>query len=68
MTSAVLRTPEAAKYIGLSISTLNKMRCRGGNDAIPFVKLGTRSVGYCVEDLNRWLDCRRRASTSAMAA
>jgi predicted DNA-binding transcriptional regulator AlpA len=64
MISAVLRTPEAAKYIGLSISTLTKMRLRGGDDTPPFVKLGSRSVGYCVSDLDAWLDARRRASTS----
>ena len=64
MSIAVLRTPEAAKYIGLSISTLTKMRIRGGDDTPPFVKLGARSVGYCVADLDVWLEARRRASTS----
>jgi len=64
MSAAVLRTPEAAKYIGLSISTMTKMRLRGGPDTPPFVKLGPRSVGYCVSDLNAWLEARRRASTS----
>jgi predicted DNA-binding transcriptional regulator AlpA len=64
MSAAVLRTPEAAKYIGLSQSTMTKMRLRGGGDVPPFVKLGPRCIGYCVADLDRWLEARRRASTS----
>ena len=57
MSAAVLRTPEAAKYIGLSISTMTKMRLRG-----------PRCVGYCVSDLDLWLEARRRASTSDQGA
>ena len=68
MTPSVLRTPEAANYIGLSPSTLTKMRLRGGPDAPPFVKLGGRAVGYAVCDLDRWLESRRRASTSDFGA
>lgn len=64
MSAAVLRTPDAAKYIGLSPSTLTKMRLRGG-DTPPFVKLGTRSVGYRLADLDEWVAGRRRSSTSA---
>ena len=64
MTAAVLRTPDAAKYLGLSPSTLTKMRLSGGENAPPFVKLGARSVGYCIADLDIWLGKRRRASTS----
>jgi len=64
MSAAVLRTPDAAKYLGLSQSTLTKMRLRGGDDTPPFVKLSARSVGYVIEDLDNWLRFRRRASTS----
>jgi predicted DNA-binding transcriptional regulator AlpA len=60
----VIRAPEAAQYLGLSQSTLAKMRMRGGSDAPPFVRLGARVVGYRVEDLNAWLESRRRKSTS----
>jgi predicted DNA-binding transcriptional regulator AlpA len=64
MTASVLRTPEAARYIGLSPSTLTKMRLRGGEETPPFIKLGARSVGYCVSDLDIWIEARRRTSTS----
>ena len=46
---------EAAKYLGLSISTLNKLRCTGGGPA--FLKLG-RAVRYTPDDLQDWLDSR----------
>lgn len=48
--------------VGLSISTLNKMRLRG--DGPPFVKLGARAVGYPLESVTAWLASRMRRSTS----
>ena len=51
----------AADYLGLSISTLNKLRVFGGGPV--FLKLGRR-VAYDVADLDRWLDTKRRRSTS----
>ena len=64
MTASVLRTPEAAKYIGLSPSTLTKLRLRGGDEAPPFVRLGTRCVGFRVADLDNWIEGRRYAPSS----
>lgn len=58
----VLRTQAAARYLGLSQSTLAKMRLRG--DGPPYLKLGPRVVAYDLGDLNAWLDSRRRQSTS----
>lgn len=52
---------EAAAYVGLSVSTLNKLRVFGGGPA--FLKLGRRVV-YDSRDLNDWLECGRRRSTS----
>jgi excisionase family DNA binding protein len=52
---------EAGKYLGLSISTLNKLRCSGGGP--PFLKFG-RAVRYNPDDLKEWLDSRRVRSTS----
>ena len=62
--TAVLRTPEAAKYLGMAVSTLTKTRLKGGIDCPPFVRLTGRSVGYLIADLDAWLANRRRASTS----
>jgi predicted DNA-binding transcriptional regulator AlpA len=57
-----MRTPEAARYVALSESTLTKMRLTGHGP--PFVKVGPRAVAYRKADLDRWLDGRVRRSTS----
>jgi excisionase family DNA binding protein len=56
-----LPVQEAANYLGLAVSTLNKLRCSGGGPA--FFKLG-RAVRYDLEDLKEWLASRRFRSTS----
>ena len=66
MTKRILRTLEAAQYLGLSPSTLEKKRLTG--DGPQFVRLGGRAVGYDVAALDRWLDSQRTASTSGMRA
>ena len=60
--SKKLRAPAAAEHVGLSTSTLAKMRCRG--DGPPYIKAGPRVVVYDVADIDRWLAARRRRSTS----
>jgi len=57
-----LRAPQAARYVGLSASTLAKMRLRG--DGPPYAKAGPRVVIYDVRDLDAWLTQRKRRSTS----
>jgi predicted DNA-binding transcriptional regulator AlpA len=57
----LLRTSGAAAKTGLSVSTLNKLRCSSGGPA--FLKLG-RAVRYKPADLKDWLDSRRVMSTS----
>ena len=59
--SPKLNVDEAAAYVGLSASTLNKLRVFGGGPV--FLKLGRR-VAYDVSDLDAWLSERRRRSTS----
>jgi predicted DNA-binding transcriptional regulator AlpA len=51
----------AADHVGLSVSTLNKLRVFGGGPV--FLKLGRR-VAYDVADLDAWLASKRRTSTS----
>lgn len=58
---AALRTPEAAAYVGLSASTMNKLRLTG--DGPKFCRLG-RAVVYLVVELDSWLSTRVRTSTS----
>lgn len=64
MSSTVLRTPAAAKYLGIAESTLTKTRLKGGPDAPPYIQLGSRSVGYLLSDLEAWVSARRHASAS----
>jgi predicted DNA-binding transcriptional regulator AlpA len=59
--SSVLDTIQAASQVGLSVSTLAKLRSRGDGPA--YCKLGRRVV-YRPEDLAAWLDEHRRLSTS----
>ena len=58
----MMRAPEAAAYLGLSPSTLAKMRMRGDGPA--YSKAGRRIVVYGVADLDAYLAGRRRLSTS----
>jgi predicted DNA-binding transcriptional regulator AlpA len=57
----MLRVTEAANFLSLSASFLNKLRCSGGGPA--FRKIG-RAVLYDPADLESWLSDRRRTSTS----
>ncbi|RDL51820.1 hypothetical protein BLJAPNOD_02962 [Ensifer sp. M14] len=55
-----IRVKEAATYVGLSKSSLDKLRCFGGGPR--YFKLG-RSVVYAVADLDAWMSERSRSST-----
>lgn len=56
-----LRTPEAARFLGLSGRTLEKHRTYGTGPA--YRKLGGRVV-YSIEDLQAWADRGTVTSTS----
>jgi predicted DNA-binding transcriptional regulator AlpA len=56
-----LRTPEAARFLGLSDRTLEKHRTYGTGPA--YRKLGGRVV-YALEDLQAWADRGTKTSTS----
>jgi predicted DNA-binding transcriptional regulator AlpA len=58
---SAVRAPEAAKYLGLSASTLAKLRMSG--DGPTFAKLGRRVVVYRLADLDEWVTRSRRKST-----
>ena len=61
---AILNTKQAAHYLGLSPSTLAKLRLSG--DGPIFIKMRSR-VGYQISSLDEWLAQRRRRSTSEAA-
>ncbi|ANC91102.1 DNA-binding protein [Azospirillum humicireducens] len=56
-----LRTPEAARFLGLSSRTMEKHRLYGTGPR--YRKIGGRVV-YAVEDLKSWADQGLRTSTS----
>ena len=57
-----LRTGDAAEYVGLAGSTLEKMRVTGTGPR--YIKAGPRAVVYDTDDLDEWLEARRLTSTS----
>lgn len=52
---------EAARYVGLSVSKMNKLRSAGGGPK--YYKLDHRVV-YDVADLDAWVAARSRMNTS----
>jgi hypothetical protein len=60
---ATLNTRAAARYIGLSKSTLEKARVYGGGP--PFVRVTARAIRYRIEDLDAWMSQRLVLNTSA---
>jgi predicted DNA-binding transcriptional regulator AlpA len=60
-----LSTYEAAEYLGLGKSTLDKLRVTGGGPI--FIKVGKRIV-YDPADLDSWFDRHKRSSTSQKTA
>ena len=60
-----LDTPQAAEYLGLGKSTLDKLRVAG--DGPVFIKIGKRVV-YDPIDLDAWFAAHKRTSISDSAA
>jgi predicted DNA-binding transcriptional regulator AlpA len=58
----LLRVREAAARLGLSKSTLDKMRCEGRGPR--YVKITSKLVGYDPADLDAYAEGRKRQSTS----
>lgn len=61
MPPRMLRTQEAARFLGISLRTLEKHRTYGTGPT--YRKIGGR-VLYTVEDLQSWVDIGTRKSTS----
>lgn len=59
--STLLSVTQAADYLGLSSSTVNKLRTKGGG---PVYYQPTRRVLYAVRELDIWMEANRRRSTS----
>ena len=61
-TKMVMTVAEAAEYLGLAQSTLNKWRCVGGGPK--YLKMG-KAVRYRMIDIQKWLEANRHLHTSA---
>ena len=57
----LMTVEQAAQYLGLAVSTLNKWRCHGGGPV--FLKMG-RAVRYKLENLDNYITGSERQSTS----
>lgn len=57
-----VRPKDAAAMIGIAPSTLAKMRMRGDGPA--YVKVNNRVVVYEISEIDKWINERRRISTS----
>ena len=62
MTTQLLNTKQAANYLGVSASFLEKDRWAGSR--VPFVRLGSRSIRYRIEDLKAFVESQIKRSTS----
>lgn len=62
MQTQLLKTKQAAEYLGLSKAFLERDRWAGAK--VPFIKIGDRAVRYRLEDLNAYIESRTRKSTS----
>jgi Helix-turn-helix domain len=60
MNSQLLSTPQAAKFLNVSIAFLERDRWAGAR--IPFVKVGSRAVRYRLDDLQNYIFRHRQAS------
>lgn len=65
-TPSMLTTKEAASYLKLSKSSLDKMRMRPGAGPL-YVKMGLRRVAYRRADLDAWITENLRRSTGTGA-
>jgi excisionase family DNA binding protein len=65
MTKRLLTVGEAATYLSLSASSLNRWRVSGGGPR--YGKFGGKIL-YDVRDLDQWIEDHKRTSTSQRAA
>lgn len=61
-TATMMTVQQAAMYLGLAVSTLNKWRCHG--EGLVFIKMG-RAVRYRVRDLDGFIANARATFTAS---
>jgi predicted DNA-binding transcriptional regulator AlpA len=56
----LLSTPQAAKFLNVSIAFLERDRWAGAR--VPFIKVGSRAVRYRMEDLEAYINSQLHRS------
>ena len=64
MQTQLLSTPQAAKFLNVSIAFLERDRWAGAR--VPFVKIGSRAVRYRLDDLEAYIINHRHQSVLEM--
>ena len=62
----LLTESEAAAFLNFTPRAMQAWRTRGGGPA--YIRVSARAIRYRQEDIDRWLDERRRTSTSDESA
>ena len=62
MTDRLLTTKEAARYLGMSESFLERDRIE--RETIPFKRVGSRSIRYQLSELEAYVNSRTRQSAN----
>ena len=62
MNNKLLNTKQAAEVLGVSSAFLERDRWAGAK--VPFIRIGSRSIRYRMEDLNDFITSRIQTSTS----
>jgi hypothetical protein len=57
----LLSTPQAAKFLNVSIAFLERDRWAGAR--VPFIKVGSRAVRYRLDDLQNYINSHRQVSS-----
>lgn len=65
MSPAYVTREEAARYLGVSVDTLDRLRAAG---KIPTYQLSPRRIGFRIADLDAHAEAQRVGSTPTMAA
>ncbi len=52
----LIKEAEAARRLNISIQTLRNWRCQHKN--VPYVKIGSRSIRYIGEQIDKWAQSR----------
>ena len=58
----LLTEPEAAAFLNFTPRALQAWRVRGGGPA--YIRCSSRAIRYRLQDLETWIEERRRTSTS----